>query len=127
MERIVNTQQAEAWNGYEGQYWADHSERWDEVVGGLNEPLFDTATIGRRDRVLDVGCGNGQTTRLAGGLAAQGHALGVDLSEPMVKRARIVALRPNAGRNGSPSSPRPCSAGHPGPTPPTRTPPACSH
>jgi SAM-dependent methyltransferase len=93
MGRIVNTQQAEAWNGYEGQYWADHSERWDKVVGGLNEPLLETATIGPRDRVLDVGCGNGQTTRLAARLAAHGHALGVDLSGPMVTRARVIACR----------------------------------
>jgi SAM-dependent methyltransferase len=88
---IVNTQQAEAWNGYEGQYWADHSEHWDAVAGGLNGPLFAAATVGAQDRVLDVACGNGQTTRLAAGLASGGHALGVDLSEPMVRRARAVA------------------------------------
>ena len=91
MDRIVNTQQAEAWNGHEGQYWADHPEHWDTVIGGLNEPLFAAATIGPRDRVLDVGCGNGQTTRLAAGLATRGHALGVDLSRPMVRRARVIA------------------------------------
>lgn len=91
MDRVVNTQQAEAWNGYEGQYWADYSERWDKVAGGLNAPLFAAAIIGSRDLVLDVGCGNGQTTWLAAGLASQGHALGVDLSGPMVHRARVIA------------------------------------
>ena len=91
MDSIVNTQQAEAWNGYEGQYWADHSQHWDAVAGGLNAPLFAAATIGSPDRVLDVACGNGQTTRLAAGLATRGHALGVDLSGPMVRQARVLA------------------------------------
>jgi SAM-dependent methyltransferase len=87
---IVNIQQAEAWNGYEGQYWADHPQHWDAVVGGLNDFLFAAAAIGSPDRVLDVACGNGQTTRLAAGLASDGHALGVDLSGPMVQRARAL-------------------------------------
>ncbi|MEV4536500.1 methyltransferase domain-containing protein [Asanoa sp. NPDC049518] len=91
MEHIVNTQQAEAWNGYDGQYWADYSEHWDRVVGGLNEPLFASATVGATENVLDVGCGTGQTTRLAAGMAVGGHALGVDLSGPMIRRARFIA------------------------------------
>jgi SAM-dependent methyltransferase len=40
------------------------------------------------DRVLDVGCGAGQTTREAAGAAAPGHVLGIDLSEPALERAR---------------------------------------
>jgi SAM-dependent methyltransferase len=91
MDSIVNTEQASAWNGYEGQHWAGHSEHWDAVASGLNDPLFAAATIGTHDRVLDVACGNGQTTRLAAAQAARGHALGVDLSGPMLQRARAIA------------------------------------
>jgi SAM-dependent methyltransferase len=91
VDSIVNTQQAEAWNGYEGQYWADHAKHWDAVAGGLNTPLFAAAAIGSTARVLDVACGNGQTTRLAAGLAARGHALGVDLSGPMLRQAMVLA------------------------------------
>ncbi len=91
MNIIANIQQAEAWNGYEGQHWADNHEHWDAVAGGLNVPVFAAAAIGRKDRVLDVACGNGQTTRLAAGLAAQGHAWGVDISGPMVRQARALA------------------------------------
>jgi SAM-dependent methyltransferase len=40
------------------------------------------------DRVLDVGCGNGQTTRDAARAASAGSALGVDLSSAMLTRAR---------------------------------------
>lgn len=91
MADIVNTHQAEAWNGYEGEHWAGHYDRYDAVNGGYNESLLDAAAIGPRDRVLDLGCGNGQVTRLAARRARLGGATGVDLSAPMLDRARTLA------------------------------------
>ncbi|TYC07879.1 methyltransferase domain-containing protein [Actinomadura syzygii] len=91
MMEIVNTHQAEAWNGYEGRHWADHHARYDAMNGGFNEFLLDGAAIGPRDRVLDIGCGNGQVTRLAARRAGLGAATGVDLSGPMLARARSLA------------------------------------
>ena len=44
--------------------------------------------IGPRDRVLDIGCGAGQTTCDAARLASTGSALGVDIAAPMIARAR---------------------------------------
>ncbi|WP_328473019.1 class I SAM-dependent methyltransferase [Actinoplanes sp. NBC_00393] len=43
------------------------------------------------DRVLDVGCGAGQTTRDAARAAVSGSALGVDVSAPAIERARTLA------------------------------------
>ena len=86
MSTVVNQHQSEAWNGYEGRHWADHDDRYDAVNSGFNEPLL--AAVRPGDRVLDVGCGNGQLTRLAAGRAAGGRAVGVDLSAPMLDRAR---------------------------------------
>ncbi|SCG68793.1 Ubiquinone/menaquinone biosynthesis C-methylase UbiE [Micromonospora halophytica] len=86
---IVNTHQEQAWNGYEGQHWADHHDRYDAVNAGFNAPLL--AYVGPGDRVLDVGCGNGQLTRLAARRAGDGHAVGLDLSAPMLDRARSSA------------------------------------
>ncbi len=43
------------------------------------------------DSVLDIGCGTGQTTREAAGLATGGSALGVDVSAGMVARAGELA------------------------------------
>jgi SAM-dependent methyltransferase len=40
------------------------------------------------DRVLDIGCGAGQTTRDAARAAHAGSALGVDVSAPAIERAR---------------------------------------
>ncbi|WKX71422.1 class I SAM-dependent methyltransferase [Streptomyces sp. XD-27] len=91
MSRIVNTQQAEAWNGYEGEHWAAHDDRYDAVNSGFNDVLLDAAALGERDRVLDIGCGNGQLTRLAARRAPLGQALGVDLSAPMLATARARA------------------------------------
>ncbi|WP_433476708.1 class I SAM-dependent methyltransferase [Spirillospora sp. CA-142024] len=91
MTEIVNTHQAEAWNGYEGEHWAERYDRYDAMNGGFNEFLLDGAAIGPHDRVLDIGCGNGQVTRLAAGRATLGGATGVDLSGPMLARARSLA------------------------------------
>jgi SAM-dependent methyltransferase len=53
-----------------------------------NEVLRRTYGIGHHDHVLDIGCGAGQTTRDAARLAVAGSALGVDISAPMIERAR---------------------------------------
>jgi ubiquinone/menaquinone biosynthesis C-methylase UbiE len=44
--------------------------------------------LARARRVLDIGCGSGQSTRDAARLARDGSALGVDLSESMLAEAR---------------------------------------
>lgn len=87
--RIANTHQSEAWNGYEGRHWAEHQARYDALNDPANAPLLDAARIRDTDRVLDIGCGNGRLTRLAARTAA--HVVGVDLSEPMLERARASA------------------------------------
>jgi ubiquinone/menaquinone biosynthesis C-methylase UbiE len=89
---VVNKAQADAWNGYEGQHWAANADRYDAVNSGFNMFVLDAAAIGARDRVLDIGCGNGQLTRLAARAARRGAAIGVDLSIPMLETARLRAL-----------------------------------
>jgi SAM-dependent methyltransferase len=90
MTRIANFDQARAWNGAVGNHWASHHERYDTLVSGLNAALFDAAAITAGERVLDVGCGAGATTRIAGRLAAHGHAVGVDISAPLLDLARAT-------------------------------------
>ncbi|MGW0750672.1 class I SAM-dependent methyltransferase [Streptomyces sp. NPDC002587] len=93
MGRFANTAQAKAWNGYEGEQWARSQERWDAVNDGFNQPLLDAAAISETDHVLDIGCGAGRSTRLAARRANRGRALGLDLSGPMLERARDSAKR----------------------------------
>ena len=56
-----------------------------------NEALRLACDISRHDRVLDIGCGAGQTTREAARTAAAGSAVGVDISAAMIARARLLA------------------------------------
>ena len=90
-----NIDQLRAWDGGEGEYWADNAEYFDRSVAGYHERLFAVAAIGERDRVLDVGCGTGQTTRDAARAASAGSALGVDLSSRMLDCARRRAGEEN--------------------------------
>jgi SAM-dependent methyltransferase len=86
-----NTEQLRAWDGDEGAYWADHADHadhFDRSVAAYHTTLLATAAITSSDRILDIGCGTGQTTRDAARAATQGSALGVDLSARMLERAR---------------------------------------
>lgn len=87
---FVNTHQAAAWNGYEGRRWAERQDRYDTANDGMSDPLLDAAMITESDRVLDVGCANGRTTRLAARRARR-QASGIGLSAPMLERARVRA------------------------------------
>jgi len=79
-----NVDQLDYWDGESGAYWASRADRFEEGVADYD---FVAATgIAPGDRVLDVGCGSGGTTRAAAQLG--GHVLGVDLSSPMLELAR---------------------------------------
>ncbi|MEV0223829.1 class I SAM-dependent methyltransferase [Streptomyces sp. NPDC050704] len=86
--QTVDSRQAQAWNGPVGAHWAAHHERYDAMLSGVDDALFEAAAIAPGARVLDVGCGAGATTRIAARLAAHGHAVGVDISAPLLDRAR---------------------------------------
>jgi len=61
---------------------------YDAELSLHNERLRAATGVGPADRVLDIGCGTGQSTRDAARAAVSGHVLGVDLSAPMLERAR---------------------------------------
>ncbi|MEJ5254960.1 MAG: class I SAM-dependent methyltransferase [Acidimicrobiales bacterium] len=92
-----NAAQATAWDGDEGSFWARHADRFDRAVAGYRQPLMDAARITRTSRVLDVGCGCGQTTIDAARQATEGAAVGVDLSSAMLDVARRRASEHGIG------------------------------
>src|SRR5436309_15191545 len=84
---VANVEMAAAWDGDEGASWAAQAERYDAVGTVYNPHLL--RHISAPDRVLDIGCGNGDTTREAARIART--VLGLDLSSAMLDYARSRA------------------------------------
>lgn len=93
MHLILNAAHAETWHGTGGWPRAEIRARYDTVGLGLLEHLFAAAAIGQNDRVLDIGCGNGETTRRAARQAVGGSVVGIDLSPSLLDRARDISRR----------------------------------
>lgn len=84
---IVNVDQAESWNGYAGDVWAQNDSAHNRGLKWFTPALMEAAAISSAERILDIGCGAGETSRLAARLAPAGHVLGLDLSAQMLARA----------------------------------------
>jgi SAM-dependent methyltransferase len=98
MADIVNVDQAEAWDGPEGEHWAAHYARFDATIAPHHRALMAAAAIAPGERVLDIGCGNGLTSRdAARAVGPSGEVLGVDLSGPMLARAELLAKEDGLG------------------------------
>src|SRR5882724_12347672 len=83
-----NAGQVGAWDGDEGTFWTAQARRFDETLASCHGPCLAAAAVRDDDRVLDVGCGTGQTTRDVARAAPNGSALGVDLSSKMIALAQ---------------------------------------
>lgn len=64
---------------------------YDAELARYHERLRQALDIRPGDRVLDIGCGTGQATRDAARAASPGAVLGIDVSGPMLARARQQA------------------------------------
>ena len=85
---VVNTDQAAAWDGHEGDVWTEHADRYDRASWRLLDRFADAAAIQPSEAVLDVGCGTGAPTREAARRSGTGPVLGIDLSTRMLELAR---------------------------------------
>jgi SAM-dependent methyltransferase len=87
-----NAEQITHWNQRVGPIWARHRRPVNEMIGPHGEGALARAALSPGERVLDVGCGCGETTlTIAGRVGAGGRALGVDISAPMLEEARREA------------------------------------
>jgi SAM-dependent methyltransferase len=87
-----NADQIAYWNGPGGQRWADRQQSQDIVLAPVADVLIDRARPKAGERILDIGCGAGATTVMfAQKVGRSGHVLGLDISAPMLARAREVA------------------------------------
>ena len=61
------------------------------MLAPVADVLFDRAAVKTGERIVDVGCGAGATTiALAQKVGPSGHVLGIDVSGPMLARARAT-------------------------------------
>jgi SAM-dependent methyltransferase len=89
----ANPEQHQYWNETAGPKWAQLSDVIDTQIAPLGGEALDRIGVGAGQRVLDVGCGCGQTTfELARRVGAEGAVLGADISRPMLESARDRAL-----------------------------------
>jgi SAM-dependent methyltransferase len=87
----ANAAQAAEWDGPAGTHRTRHAAVFDAETHPHNERFRAAADVAPRDRVLDIGCGTGQTTRDAARAAVAGSALGIDLSAQMLDHARRLS------------------------------------
>ncbi|PTB22429.1 SAM-dependent methyltransferase [Trinickia symbiotica] len=87
-----NAYQVADWNGQSGERWVANQARLDAMVAAFGHAAIEAAAPSKGERVLDVGCGAGASSlALAARVGPGGQVLGVDISEPLIGRARALA------------------------------------
>lgn len=92
MNGAANADMSAFWNGDNGRKWVRFQDMMDVSLMPLGHRAMTAAEISTGDRIVDVGCGCGDTTlELARRVGPGGHVLGVDISTPMLARAKARA------------------------------------
>jgi SAM-dependent methyltransferase len=87
-----NVEATEAWSGPLFDLFVKYRDLTTAGLGAHGEAAMQANPPRPGDRVLDIGCGFGDTTqRLAELVGSKGSALGVDVSEPFIAAARNEA------------------------------------
>ncbi|MBV8877149.1 MAG: methyltransferase domain-containing protein [Gammaproteobacteria bacterium] len=84
-----NAAEAAYWNGAGGARWVAHQRSQDALLAPVLQLLIERSGVGAGEVVLDIGCGAGTTSiALAKRVAPAGRVLAVDISAPLLERAR---------------------------------------
>ena len=90
---FANAEAAEFWSEM-APTWLELEDRLDEVAGPPGQWAMDRLGLEPGQRVLDIGCGLGRTTReLARMVGPEGRVVGLDISDGMLKAAREHAAQ----------------------------------
>jgi SAM-dependent methyltransferase len=90
---FANAEAAEYWSEM-APTWLELEDRLDEVAGPPGQWAMERLGLEVGQRVLDVGCGLGRTTRaLAREVGPEGRVVGLDISEGMLQAARDHAAQ----------------------------------
>ncbi len=88
-QKIINVEQSEYWNEKSGPKWVKNEDALNERLSILTDELFSRVNIKASDKVLDIGCGGGDTTfRVSKLLADAGHVVGADISKTLLDHAK---------------------------------------
>lgn len=83
---------ADDWAGDAGARWLSQLDRFESMIVPVGDALLAQAAFAPGERVVDVGCGGGWTTRrIAKAVGPGGLALGVDISRDLVSEATARA------------------------------------
>ncbi|MCP3935989.1 MAG: methyltransferase domain-containing protein [Actinomycetia bacterium] len=89
-----NDAQIRYWNGPGADDWTLAQDRIELMLAPFDSLLLDYVGLEEGQSVLDVGCGCGSTSlAVADVIGPDGSVIGVDVSTPMLDRARIRAGR----------------------------------
>ncbi|MGD9980639.1 MAG: class I SAM-dependent methyltransferase [Hyphomonadaceae bacterium] len=81
--------QREYWNSPVGEEWARQADRTDKMFAELTRAGLDALALQPGERVLDIGCGAGETAlTIARKVGPSGRAAGIDISRPLLELAR---------------------------------------
>ena len=88
----VNKNQRDFWSGKGGDIWVERQNAMDTMLSHLGEAALNKLNLNEGENVLDIGCGCGHTTlNIAKRISPDGQVTGLDISEPMLKRAKESA------------------------------------
>jgi SAM-dependent methyltransferase len=90
--------QREYWNSQVGEEWVRQANRTDAMFSDLTQAALGALNAQPGERVLDIGCGAGQTALAAAdAVGAAGHVVGIDISVPLLDlgRQRAAAVGAN--------------------------------
>ncbi|MBS1883919.1 MAG: class I SAM-dependent methyltransferase [Actinobacteria bacterium] len=93
----ANQESTDAWNGPLFERFLRFRPYVAEGLGAHGEVALAAHPPRAGDRVLDIGCGFGDTTLRLAGLVGDGEVVGVDVSEPFVELARDEAVDAGIG------------------------------
>jgi len=80
-----NLQQHKYWNGQAGETWTSNQVKLDRMLSPLSAEAVRIAAAMPGERVIDIGCGCGDTSIALAGTGAV--VQGIDLSKPMLSLA----------------------------------------
>ena len=79
----------EDWSGDMGERWLANLDRFEAMIAPIGEALIERAELTSGERVVDLGCGGGATTRaIAERVSPGGEVIGLDIAPMLVAEAR---------------------------------------